>query len=733
MKKNLPVILLRSTPFLPHATLKLEIDNEESRNIIDTSSFFHNNFILVATKLTEEFPYIGVVSKIKRKEVLPNGNQKVVIVGLERAYITNYLTKQSEILETLIQKVDVPPLDNEENEKEQFLKKIKDFIKIVPTISNDILEPLKHAKTLSQIVDMSANKIIKEVDIKIKILLELDPFKRMKVVEKYMEETLKKFPPSFIESSKKVEKFKKDMMMKGKKADFSIIQKRIEMEKQKLKEIPIPSTEAYICQSYIETLSKLPIGIYSKDNLDLGEVKQKLDQTHFALDSVKKRIVEFLAVKKNNSNVKSPILCLVGPPGVGKTTLAFSIAKALHRKFVKMSVGGVNDESELVGHRRSYVGARPGKIITSLEKAKTMNPVFLIDEIDKMIQNGNGDPASALLEILDPVQNKYFVDHYIEEEIDLSDVLFVTTANSEEDIREELKDRLEIIHIDAYTSLEKGVIAQNYLIPCLLGEYGLPIDSISFTENALVTIIDTYTKEAGIRDLERKLSDIIRKIIVESSLTKTSVLKTTIHKDDLVSYLEEPLYPINPLREQKQIGIANVLAYTIYGGENIIAEVCTYKGKGNLQITGNVGKRMEESILMSLSYLKANASFFKLDLRKLNTSDVHVHIPYLEKCKDGPSAGIALTSALLSSFTNLPISSLLAMTGEMTLTGKVLGVGKIKEKIMTAYKSGIRILIVPYENREEVLKVSQDIREEMTFYYVNHYKEVYEILKKQSE
>lgn len=736
MKKNLPAILLRSTPFLPYATLKLEVDNEESRNIIDTAAFFHNNFILVGTKQENELPYIGIISKIERKEALPNGNHKIVIKGIERARITNYLTKQSEILETLIEKIENPSIEKEEEIMQNFKERVKYFTSITPTISNDVIEPIKHAKTLSQMVDITANKIIKEMNIKNKILLEFDAVKRMKVVEKYMEEFIKKLPPSFIESYKKVAQIKRQEKEEKKKKETNYpnnIEKRLEIEKQKLKELPIPSIEANICQNYIEVLSKIPFGIYSEDNLELIKVKEKLDQTHFALESVKKRIVEFLAVKQKNPNIKSPILCLVGPPGVGKTTLAFSIAKALNRKFVKMSVGGVSDESEFIGHRRSYIGARPGKIITSLEKAKTMNPVFLIDEIDKIVQNGQGDPKSTLLEILDPVQNRYFVDHYIEEEIDLSSVLFITTANKEEDIKEELKDRLEIIYIKEYSLEEKRVIAENYLIPYLLKEYKLEEETVIFEKDALISIIDTYTKEAGIRDLERKLSGIIRKIITESSLEKKPVTQVIIHKKDLVSYLEEPPYPIYKLKDRKEIGIVNLLAYTSYGGEYVKAEACTYKGSGNLQITGTIGNKMKESIQIALSYLKANTRVFKIEGKIFENIDIHVHVPYLEKTKDGPSAGIAFTTVLLSTITNLKISNLMAMTGEMTLTGKIIGVGKIIEKVTNGYKNGIHTFILPQENKEEAKKIPKEIQKRIKIYYVNHYEEVYKILKEQSE
>lgn len=731
MKKNLPVILLKNTPFLPHTSLKFEIDNKESQNIIDTASFFHSDYILVATKQTEQLPYMGVISKIEKKQIQQNGNQKIVIKGKERAYITNYLSQQSEVLETLIEKIETPPVEKEAEVMQNLEERIKYFTSITPTVSNDVIEPLSHTKSLSEMVDIAASKIIKEPNIKNKVLLEIDPVKRMKIVETYMEQSIQKLPPSFIESYKKVAEIKRREKENKKIKYPSNIQKRLEIERQKVKELPTHSVEVSICQNYIETISKIPFGIYSEDNLELEKVKEKLDQTHFALESVKKRILEFLALKQKNPNTKSPILCLVGPPGVGKTTLAVSIAKALNRQFVKMSVGGVNDESEFVGHRRSYIGSRPGKIITSLEKAKTMNPVFLIDEIDKMILNGHGDPESTLLEILDPIQNQYFIDHYIEEEIDLSDIFFITTANREEDIKEELKDRLEIIYIDSYTLEEKKEIAQKYVIPKLLEEYGNP--DITIEEDAIQTIIDTYTKEAGIRDLERKISSVIRKIITQSMLEKKEVPKTIIAKKDLVTYLDKAPYPVEKLKEKKEIGKVNMLAYNMYSGEYIEAESCIYKGNGKLQITGMIGSTMKESIEVSLSYLKANSKIYKIDTKIWETNDIHIHIPHLEKAKDGPSAGIACTSVLLSAITNLKISNLLAMTGEMTLSGKIIGVGKIVEKITAAYKKGIHMFIIPEENKEDIKKLPKEISRKIKIYYVDHYEEVYQILKEQSE
>ena len=474
----------------------------------------------------------------------------------------------------------------------------------------------------------------------------------------------------------------------------------------------------------IDWLLALPWNNESKDITDIKKIESTLDESHFGLDSVKKRILEFIAVKKKTNTANSPILCLVGPPGVGKTLLASSIARALGKEFVKVSLGGINDEAEILGHRRTYVGASPGKIIQQMKKAKTSNPVFLIDEVDKITKDYKGDPASALLEILDKSQNNKFCDNYIEEEFDLSKVLFILTANNIEKVPAPLLDRLEIIELSSYTIYEKVSIAKYYLIPNLLEDY--KVKGIKFTDEAIEKIITSYTKEAGARDLYRQIDSVIRKVIISRDRNS----RVDVTPSDIEVYLGPSKYSIMANEETNKTGIVNGLAYTPYGG-TILKVTCTlYPGHGNVTLTGALGDVIKESIYIALSYIKANNTKFKIDYKIFEESDFHFHIEEGAVPKDGPSAGITIVTAILSLLKNRVIDNKISMTGEITLRGKILPVGGLKEKLISAVTNGITTVYLPLELSKELILLPSEVKDRLDIVLVEDYEDVYKRLFK---
>ena len=484
------------------------------------------------------------------------------------------------------------------------------------------------------------------------------------------------------------------------------------------------SPEVTTIRTYIDWLLSLPWNKESKDNTDIKKIVEVLDATHFGLDSVKKRIVEYIAVKKKTNTSNSPILCLVGPPGVGKTSLASSIAKALNKDFVKVSLGGINDEAEILGHRRTYIGASPGKIIQQMKKSKSNNPLFLIDEVDKLTKDYKGDPASALLEILDKEQNSKFCDNYIEEEFDLSKVLFILTANNISAIPAPLLDRLEIIELSSYTIYEKINIAKYHLIPNLLEDY--KVKNIKFTDNAIEKIITFYTKEAGARDLYRQIDAVIRKVII----AKEKSTKVIVDTGDIEAYLGPYKYNNSMNDENNKTGIVNGLAYTPYGG-TILKVTCTlYPGKGNITLTGALGDVIKESIYIALSYIKANSVMFKIDYKIFEEVDFHFHLEEGGIPKDGPSAGITIVTSILSLLKNKIISNKVSMTGEITLRGKVLPVGGLKEKLISAVTNGIDTVYLPLESSKELSSLPSEVKDRLNIILVEDYEDIYKSLFK---
>lgn len=495
------------------------------------------------------------------------------------------------------------------------------------------------------------------------------------------------------------------------------VKKRVKDELRRYNMMPQASLEASLIKGYIDTLMEVPWYQKTEDNDDLKNVKKILDEDHYGLEKVKKRIIEYLAVKKMTGNLKAPILCFYGPPGVGKTSLGKSIARALGRKFVKSSLGGTSDEAEIRGHRRTYVGSMPGRIIAGMKKAGVTNPVFLLDEVDKLSNPNKGDPASALLEVLDPEQNYAFNDNYLEEPYDLSNVLFICTANYLENVSEPLRDRLELIEVNSYTELEKVQIAKNFLVKKQLKANGVNNDQIKFSDDAFTYIIEHYTREAGVRELERQIASIIRKIIVDL-LTDNSIKNVEVTPKIVKKYLGTEIFENSKKEKNDQIGVVTGLAYTQYGGDILPIEVNNFPGKGGLILTGQLGDVMKESCSIALDYVRANAEKYKIDSSIFSKDDIHIHVPEGAVPKDGPSAGVAITTAIISCLTKKPVNPDVAMTGEVTLRGNALPIGGLREKSLAALRSGIKTIIVPDENRKSVEELPKEVKESLQIVFM---------------
>ncbi len=766
-KINLPVLVLKGITLLPNNDIRVEFDNDGSKGIIDEAELFHDNRILVVhqNNVSEEksdLPKIGIIAKISHKLELPNGSLRVVITGMDRAQVVEYLNqnKSGETLESIVVKLNESdiPAETEKMYMDKLYKEFERYTKQIPYVSNSALGTVSNTKSLNKITDIIVPYLQIENERNLEYVYETNCVKRLEMIlediyhemevfeiEQEIDEKIKK---DLDDNQKeyilrqKIKVIKEELGESSiKDDDVSSLKRQIEMLKapEKVKErlynevsrfetLTIASPELNIIRSYIDWLLALPWNNYTIDNDDLVEVRKKLDESHNGLDEVKTRIIEFLAVKQMTNSLRGPIICLVGPPGVGKTSLAFSIASAMHRSFTKISVGGVHDEAELVGHRRTYLGASPGRIIQSLKKAKSSNPVFLIDEIDKMQKDYKGDPSSVLLEILDPEQNKFFSDNYIEEEYDLSKVMFIATANYIEDIPEALKDRLEIVELSGYTEYEKIDIAKKYLIPKICREHGVNVAGIVIKDDVIKKIIRSYTKEAGVRELERKIATIIRKIVTSIVEKRILMNKYIIDIKKVEEFLGKPKYDIYK-GVISEIGVVNGLAYTQYGGDILPIEVTYFKGTGTLVLTGSLGDIMKESAMIALDYIKTNYKKFGIKYDDLIQNDIHIHVPEAAIPKEGPSAGITLTTALISAFTKLKIPKKLAMTGEITLKGTILPIGGLKEKSIGALRTGIQKIIIPEANARDLDEIPSEVKDNIEYITVKDYKEVFDILK----
>lgn len=763
VETNLPILYLREMVLLPYNEIRLEFTNDEDKKVLSLAEKQHDSHLLLVNLLDpleeepdiNELPKIGILSKIKSKIDLPNGITRVVLIGIDRVSISSYAK-----IENTLSAFVVPTKEYDYNEieasalKRILYRKLDEYIDVSPYMSNTVLGRINDVKNISKLSDIIVAELPLEYTDMLKYISITNPMFRIRnIIEDLSKEIETVRLENQIEDNLKIrmEEEQKEYMLKEKirlikeeLGEVDLKEEDINKIRAKMNTMSLPdniikrlneeierysltspsSPEVTTIRTYIDWLLSLPWNKESKDNTDIKKIVEVLDATHFGLDSVKKRIVEYIAVKKKTNTSNSPILCLVGPPGVGKTSLASSIAKALNKDFVKVSLGGINDEAEILGHRRTYIGASPGKIIQQMKKSKSNNPLFLIDEVDKLTKDYKGDPASALLEILDKEQNSKFCDNYIEEEFDLSKVLFILTANNISAIPAPLLDRLEIIELSSYTIYEKINIAKYHLIPNLLEDY--KVKNIKFTDNAIEKIITSYTKEAGARDLYRQIDAVIRKVII----AKEKSTKVIVDTGDIEAYLGPYKYNNSMNDENNKTGIVNGLAYTPYGG-TILKVTCTlYPGKGNITLTGALGDVIKESIYIALSYIKANSVMFKIDYKIFEEVDFHFHLEEGGIPKDGPSAGITIVTSILSLLKNKIISNKVSMTGEITLRGKVLPVGGLKEKLISAVTNGIDTVYLPLESSKELSSLPSEVKDRLNIILVEDYEDIYKSLFK---
>lgn len=760
---NLPILYLRDVVLLPFNDIRLEFSSDIDKKILNIAESNYDGYVLLINlndPLEEEpdyntLPDIGILGKIKSKIDLPNGITRVVMTGIDRVEIVS-INNNNDFLSAFV--ISTKEYDYNEVEasalRRVLYRKLDEYIDISPYMSNTVIGRITEVKNISKLSDIIVSELPLEYNEVLKYVSITNPMNRIREItldlskeietvrlENEIEDNLK---VKLEEEQKEYMLREKIKLIKEELGEVDLKDADIDKIRNKMNSLDLPesiikrlneeidrysltssaSPEVTTIRTYIDWLLCLPWNKLSKDNTDVKKITEVLNNSHFGLESVKKRIIEYIAVKKKTNTSNSPIICLVGPPGVGKTSLASSIAKALNKDFVKVSLGGINDEAEILGHRRTYVGASPGKIIQQMKKANTSNPVFLIDEVDKLTKDYKGDPASALLEILDKEQNDKFCDNYIEEEFDLSNVMFILTANNIGGIPAPLLDRLEIIELSSYTIYEKLNIAKYHLIPDLLNEY--KVKNIKFTDSAVQKIITYYTKEAGARDLYRQIDSIIRKAIINND--KSS--KIVIDNGDVEAYLGATKYNITINDTNTKTGIVNGLAYTMYGG-NILKVTCTlYPGKGNVTLTGALGDVIKESIYIALSYIKANNTMFKIDYKIFEEVDFHFHIEEGSIPKDGPSAGVTIVTAILSLLKNKIIPNNVSMTGEITLRGKILPVGGLKEKLIAATTNGIDTVYLPLESSKEFSLLPSEVRDNLNIILVEDYEDVYKSLFK---
>ena len=751
-KLILPLIPLRGLTVFPNMVIYFDVGREKSIEAVEKAMAGDQKIFLAAQKDIEidnpsedDIFNIGTICEIKQIVKMPKNTIRVLVEGIERAKMDEFFDKE-ELLEASIEKIEI---DNEiDHELEALSRKLKDdFFEFLDITANsgingvDLFDNLEEEKDLNKVTDLiSSYALIKQED-KQDILQTLDLKQRIEKLIFYVKQEIE---VAKIEKrigtkvKKKLDKGQREYYLReqmkviqeelgedddNKKAIIEFeklinekklpnqVKEKAQYEISKLKASSPYSQDGGVTRTYLENLLDMPWGEFTEDTLNIKDARKVLDKDHCGLKDVKDRILEYLAVKQISNSLRGPILCLVGPPGVGKTSIAKSVATSLNRKFVRMSLGGVRDEADIRGHRRTYVGAIPGRIVTGLKEAKSMNPVFLLDEIDKLGMDFKGNPADALLEVFDNEQNKTFRDHYLEVDVDLSEVMFITTANSLDGIPRPLLDRMELIEVSGYTYEEKFRIAKKYLVPKVLKEHGVDNKIITISDSALKLIIDSYTRESGVRNLQRQIANVIRKgikDIIEKDKKNLNISTKLVEK-----YLGPKIFSYEEIDKEDKVGVVTGMAWTSYGGDTLPVEVMVMDGKGRLELTGQLGDVMKESARAAYSYVRAHMKELGIKDEFYSKKDIHIHAPEGAVPKDGPSAGVTMTTALVSALTGKKVKHNVAMTGEITLTGKVLAIGGLKEKCLAARRVGIDTVIVPKENEKDVIKLPKTVKDSL--------------------
>lgn len=759
-----PLLALRGVLIFPGMIANLDVGREKSIAAIDAAEATDKQIILVGQKQPEQENVAaddlyewGVLANIKQKLQLPNGAVRLLVEGLERVHVLNAAEVHENEQEFFVGEVEVVPADDAVDAEAEGLRRLlldafEQWVLLTKKVNPDTVQSLKSRTDLSKVPDIIVGYLPLALTEK-EELLEMAPLKlRLRKLyeilvreqeiadvakniseqvhqqveqnqkEYYLREQIKAISKELGENEDvqaEIAEYKEQM---SKLKMPQNVAEKINKELGRLAKMPPMTPEGAVIRTYIDSLLALPWGKFTKDNFDMDKAQAVLDNDHYGLKKVKERILEYLAVRALSKSTRGPILCLVGPPGVGKTSLASSIAKAIKRKFTRVSLGGVRDEAEIRGHRRTYIGSMPGRIIHGMQTCGCMNPVFLLDEIDKMASDFRGDPASALLEVLDPEQNNSFSDHFIEFPFDLSHVFWIVTANAVDTIPPALLDRLEIIQLSSYTDEEKVKIAQLHLLPKELKLNGLEKYKVSVSEKAIRRVIHDYTREAGVRNLERKLAGICRKVAFKIVKGKSKGAQVT--EKNLEKYLGPVIYLDDDISLKSSVGVANGLAWTSVGGELLKVEVLAFKGKGNLTLTGQLGDVMKESAQAGYTYIRSRAEALGIPANFGETIDIHIHLPEGAVPKDGPSAGVTMVTAMVSALTGKKVKGKLAMTGEISLSGKVWPVGGIKEKMLAAYRYGVKTVLLPKRNMQDLDELPENIRKEMQFIPVEHLDDV---------
>ncbi|MBE6637700.1 MAG: endopeptidase La [Ruminococcaceae bacterium] len=753
-ESRLPVIILRGMIAFPSIPMSFEILDEKVAAAVEEAERRDGLIFLVSQKdlsvdepTPEDLYLVGTAAKIKQTVKLPEGNLKVFVTGYCRASVVSYDYDGERLFANLLCKT--IRMDNNGGVRGEALvleinRAFDLFVTLLPKVSNELVtavkaihnpdllsdfvacnvllnfidkqlvleefHPLRRAELVALLLERESEVLSTEMKIHKKVRAQIDANQR----EYYLKEQLKAIREELGEGEEEDDEEIVEYNAKIASANLpDEVREKLTKEVKKLAKMPYTSAESSVMRNYLDLCLELPWGVKSKDRIDVVAASKVLDADHNGLEKVKERILEFIAVRQMNPELKHQILCLVGPPGTGKTSIASSIARALKRKYVRVSLGGVRDEADIRGHRKTYIAAMPGRIVTAINQAGTLNPVILLDEIDKLTRDSHGDPSSALLEVLDAEQNKAFRDHFVELPIDLSDCLFIATANDIDTIPRPLLDRMEVIELKIYTRHEKLAIAKDHLLPKQLKRHGLNKRMLKIKDDAIIEIIDFYTREAGVRNLERELASVCRKAAKRMVETGEASMKVTA--ESVKTFLGARKITPDAVYEENEIGVVNGLAYTEVGGDLLRVEAAAMPGTGKIELTGSLGEVMKESAKAAITYIRSHSEELGVDADFYKTKDIHIHVPEGAIPKDGPSAGVTIVTALASELSGYPVRRDIAMTGEVTLRGRVLPIGGLKEKTMAAYKAGVRTVCIPKENQRDLAEIDPLVRDSLEF------------------